>query len=43
MAPMLVAGRHHDFGTKTVRRVILWAPVSFRDIDLGFDSELDFC
>jgi hypothetical protein len=27
---MLVAGRHHHFGTKTVRRVILWAPVSFR-------------
>jgi hypothetical protein len=30
MAPMLVAGRHHHFGTKTVRQVILWVPVGFR-------------
>jgi hypothetical protein len=30
MAPMLIAGRHHDFSTKNVRQVILWAPVGVR-------------
>jgi hypothetical protein len=30
MAPMLIAGRHHHFGTKNVRQVILWAPVGVR-------------
>jgi hypothetical protein len=30
MAPMLVAGCHHHFGTKNVCQVILWAPVGFQ-------------